>query len=360
MANSHRFYVPVGMVALAAPPVAPVVGETYFDTVLGQLRSWDGTQWMGSASDVDLKDRFVDVSGDGMTGELILPDQVAVPPSAPSVVAAKGYVDQLVTVSDAPPVSLPVRDGLIWSVMEAKAWTPVDIPSIGLWLEADQITGAVDGSPVSVWPDGSGRGFDAVPTSAPPVWRQVGIGGQPSVEFGPNTPLRVQGLGTAASGKAEHTLFQVLFASNPAAWPIVTSAPTTGPFQWLTQLESYSVVWGQPDSTRYSQYAVSGVATPILLTYSMHAIDGPKFYYNSATSYVIANGSGGAVLGPLPSLGADVVMGAYFDGTGPLVGQIAAMLWYDRVLLDEERQQVESYLRGKYGLAIGDDSGERS
>jgi hypothetical protein len=144
VANAHRFYVPVGVISLAVPPVAPVVGETYFDTVLGQLRSWDGTQWVGSSSDAELDTQFLNIPGDAMTGELLLPDQVTEPPSLPAVIAAKGYVDQLVTVSYAPPVVPPARDGLVWAVMP---FTPTAIPGLVAWIDPTQDTFA-DGETV--------------------------------------------------------------------------------------------------------------------------------------------------------------------------------------------------------------------
>lgn len=62
---------------------------------------------------------YVDVPGDAMTGELLVPDQVAVNPIDPLTAAARGYVDQVVTVSDVdPPGVAPVRDGLMWAVIE--------------------------------------------------------------------------------------------------------------------------------------------------------------------------------------------------------------------------------------------------
>jgi hypothetical protein len=120
MANAHRFYVPVGVVSLATAPSAPQTGDTYFDTTLGQLQSWDGTRWVGSSSDADLDAKYVNIAGDTMTGELLVPDQVTVPPSAPVVAAAKGYVDQVITVAATPPdavANVPVRDGLVWAVV---------------------------------------------------------------------------------------------------------------------------------------------------------------------------------------------------------------------------------------------------
>lgn len=49
MSESHRFFVPVGMVSLPAAPVAPEPGDTYFDSVLKRLRTWDGSTWISAA-----------------------------------------------------------------------------------------------------------------------------------------------------------------------------------------------------------------------------------------------------------------------------------------------------------------------
>jgi Mycoplasma protein of unknown function, DUF285 len=127
VANAHRFYVPVGVVSLVAPPAAPATGDTYFDTTLGRLQSWDGTRWVGASSDADLDARFVSVAGDVMTGELRVPDQVVAPPSTPATAVAIGYVDQVITVAAAPPdavANVPVRDGLVWAVVGAAPTGP--------------------------------------------------------------------------------------------------------------------------------------------------------------------------------------------------------------------------------------------
>jgi hypothetical protein len=47
MAKAHTFVVPIGLVALAAPPASPIVGATYFDTTDGQPKTWDGLKWVG-------------------------------------------------------------------------------------------------------------------------------------------------------------------------------------------------------------------------------------------------------------------------------------------------------------------------
>lgn len=52
MAKSHRFVAPVGLVALASPPSTPEVGDTYFDTTLKRVRTWDGTNWINGSEEV--------------------------------------------------------------------------------------------------------------------------------------------------------------------------------------------------------------------------------------------------------------------------------------------------------------------
>jgi hypothetical protein len=121
--SSHKFYVPVGVVALAAPPVSPSVGDTYFDTVLKSLRSWDGTAWSAGSDEVSIGPSeplnaamelwidsdenpvwsggldqatadalYVSISGGALTGPLLLSGAPLVDDEA----ASKMYVDNAV------------------------------------------------------------------------------------------------------------------------------------------------------------------------------------------------------------------------------------------------------------------------
>lgn len=48
---------------LAVAPATPVVGQQYFDTVLGFARTWNGTSWDPASSTVD---KFAANIGDGL------------------------------------------------------------------------------------------------------------------------------------------------------------------------------------------------------------------------------------------------------------------------------------------------------
>ena len=80
-------------------------------------------------------------------------------------------------------------------------WGPSDITGLGLWLEADKITDAVDGGPITTWPDASGNSRNAVPVATAPTWRQAKINGKPSVEF-LNSRMTIPGWGTALLERA--------------------------------------------------------------------------------------------------------------------------------------------------------------
>jgi hypothetical protein len=42
---ASKFLVPAGLVSLATAPASPTTGDTYFDTTLKLLRTWNGAAW---------------------------------------------------------------------------------------------------------------------------------------------------------------------------------------------------------------------------------------------------------------------------------------------------------------------------
>ena len=233
-----------------------------------------------------------------------------------------------------------------------KPASPIQLPGLGLWLEADQIAGVTDGGPVATWPDLSGSDFHASTLAAPPLWKQVGIGGLPSVEFAPTpTKMSVGGWGTALSGKSEYTLFQVIRQDEYGTWPVITATPQDTLWNWITEYDpTPGVYWGHGNGC-YRLYNCPTLAAgqPYLLTYSLGS-GGPKFYLNGVeqTSWVF--GPSGDMQPGVPALPPNVDLGGYFNNSLGLTGQIAAMVWYDKFLVDSDRQSVELHLMTKYGL----------
>jgi len=349
MSGGPRFHVPVGIVALAVPPDVPVIGETYFDTALGQLRSWDGTVWVGTSSDTELDIDFVNVVGDAMTGELTLPDQVVVPPSVPGAVAVKGYVDQLVTVSDVPPSVPPVRDGLIWTVT-GPDWTPVSIPGLFAWLDASTLD-LNDGDPVTVWPDLSGNGYDATEYGGlHPTYNAWALNGKPGVRFGDPTYRRL----IVDHGKplGDRTMFIVHQAAgnHPGSYHTLI----------LQETESYWQVYatiGAPWRVFIGPHELLGTTMPVTdVTNVMTVWSGPAdcgLRIDGATE-----AAGGASRTGQPN-STPIHIGGWAAGSYGFNGWISEFVMYDRLLDLGEMEQVEAYLQDKFGTTAREVGGER-
>lgn len=58
-------------------------------------------------------------------------------------------------------------------------------------------------------------------------------------------------------------------------------------------------------------------------------------------------------IGPVvPNVGTDVMIGGYYvpDAIFGLTGYLCEVIYYDHALTDDDRLQVEDYLKGKWGL----------
>lgn len=69
---------------------------------------------------------------------------------------------------------------------DAGLWTPALQPDRALWLQADQLSGLVEGQLMSAWPDASGGGPTAIQATAAaqPRYRLGVLNGRPVVRFG--------------------------------------------------------------------------------------------------------------------------------------------------------------------------------
>jgi len=338
MVSANRFHVPIGIVSLAAPPDAPVVGETYFDTALGQLRSWDGTGWIGTSSDTELDIDFVNVPGDGMTGELVLPDQVTAPPSAPTVVAAKGYVDQLVTVSDVPPTVAPVRDGLIWTVVGTVVgpdWSPASIPGLLAWWDASSLL-LVDGEAVTLLPDLSGLGHDlvsnpAVQDGSAPVFKVGGLNGYGVLHYDHTSVL-------VTETEADYRHFFVVAKYDGATFVDYDGLLSGSSIHLLIGEGLQSTLYLMPVGTIYHK---DGILHP-----GLNLLPGPMEHWASMS---ISNAAGWGIMGPF-RLGIDRTYGTASGYNRYWQGDVAEVIAYDRELNDSERVEVEAYLRQKWAI----------
>jgi len=217
--------------------------------------------------------------------------------------------------------------------------TPTNISGCVLWLSAD--TGVVtngDGS-VSAWNDSSGNGFNAsqgASTSQPVLVKSV-LNGRPVVRFdGVNDSL----VTTDLSGQfpAAATLFVVTTISNDASYELVyTAAHWDEWWRFNGDSKSYPAVFRTPRIEQYCQMPGSGSH---LFSVSSSASTW-EMWIDGVTQGASTNGSFSA--------GGTQTIGSGGSG-GPLCGDIAEIIEYNRDLTTDERDRVSMYLAEKYAL----------
>ena len=112
---------------LAAPPAGPIMGQTYFDTVLLQWRVWDGTTWLSCAGvDVSLYIRHngsVAFTGNQSMGTHKITDVVN--PTAAQDAATKNYVDMRTIRGQTSGFSLATGNAVSWSITGSWGTGPI-------------------------------------------------------------------------------------------------------------------------------------------------------------------------------------------------------------------------------------------
>jgi len=231
----------------------------------------------------------------------------------------------------------------------AQPWSPADLPGLVAWLDASTLA-LGEGDPVTAWPDRSGNGHTATPVATPPTYHLEGIEQGPSVRFSkPGTPMSIAGLGDALSGLTEYTVIVLLEPVDTSTMGVLAVAPTEGAWQFLLEfVDVDGFDWGVGGGASLYGYRTSIPANSLQLwsfvmdtTTNRHDL-----FKNGAllTTFI----DWGFVPAPIPSLGADLMMGTNAAMGGPLDAHVAAMVWYDHTLTDEERQRVEQYLMDEW------------
>ncbi len=239
-----------------------------------------------------------------------------------------------------------------------------------LWLKADAITGTQSGAALASWPDSSGHNRAAAQTDAArqPVWVADGLNGKPAVRFAGKQWLATpQDLALPHA----HTIFVVacpeagdengvfLWFENDNGTPAPQddkSGPACGSGRSGTSFRIRNYPGFQDHALNTGSPAVFSVVA------GGEAVEG--YVSGMDDQFQVKNEWTGAF-----DKGAKVgryKLGAHgLGGNQFLTGDLAEVLVYDRALSREERQAVEAYLGGKWGLPTGgplflrDDQGNR-
>lgn len=239
----------------------------------------------------------------------------------------------------------------VWSSM------PIPATGMGLWLKADNVPNAVNGQSISKWPDSGPHGFhaDANAAGTGPTYHTEARNGLPAVTFG-GPYMDSRGAGTWLSGRSEWSLVAALGNTSFTNYPIMVAAPTSTVWQWIIEFD----VTGNGSSgttylgvgNGYYRNMLAGLQPGWISMSVSKAIGVAPRLWISGTEITGVNylGPSGDALETVPDVGADIRIGAYFNGNYPLQADLGEIVMYDHALTDADRQQVESYLRTKWGL----------
>ncbi len=267
--------------------------------------------------------------------------------------------------------------------------TPEQIGGLGLWLTAkDLAAGHRNGQVVTLWPDRSGRGYDAVyeprvPQAGlvdglhnPPTYVADALAGLPAVAF--NAANR-EGLILNRAGHAlgqKTSGFTAVFLVRPSlvygAKPTPDSAWTKNRYLFLTHVSDYNsrfslqIVEGsgevklfsrpEPTQKRVTQNSsFTESEQEAVSDGAWHCVMG-TVDYEAKVARIVINGK--VLTRPLPADSANVSE----DVPSPITGiasttlgdwltcQIAEVMCYNRALSVEELLSLDTYLSEKYQL----------
>lgn len=221
----------------------------------------------------------------------------------------------------------------------AAPFAPTDIAGLQEWFAADSITGLSDGDPVSTWPDDSGNARDATQAGgARPTYKTNILNSLPVVRFSAASSQRM--VFTAHTGFTAVSIFIVFNRASTSGDHALLSVGNTlmrldmvggGQLEW----------WPDTDTTVIDTHNVSTA------TWYLASI------LQSSTSYDVRldlTSSAGTTVAVDGANQTDAI-GSFLGGTTwPFDGDIAEIVVYDSDLSDTDRDLVEAYLQGKWGL----------
>ena len=245
----------------------------------------------------------------------------------------------------------PMHQNLCPLPARPPAFTPHEVAGLRLWLKADALAGLGDGDPVSTWPDASGGGNDATGSGAGrPAFRTNVLAGAPVLRFdGADDRLALPNLLAGAS--AATAFFVSKLSLDPPALPSRTGPPLGN----FGNNGSFADHYPYTDGVIYHDFGSTTrktVGDPAASLASWHvgvfrsAAGDWRAWLNGALLFSTSTNTAG--FGAAPLLGrAEGTGGPYhFDG------DLAEVVVYDAALSDGDRQRVERYLGGKYGIAV--------
>ena len=233
--------------------------------------------------------------------------------------------------------NLAIHENKIYSLGDNAVYT---IPTIfsppTLWLRADAGVEADGDNLVNEWQDQSGNDYHAEQSSQvnKPLLVNNELNGKPVLRFNGNQVMQADFQQTFSQ---PNTFFCVWNVSTPSSTPFA--------FGGINSSNRNSLYWDG------SVTALAGLAGQ--LRYTKNAPFSPivnSIIFNHGSSQLYENGNFRHSENPGNHSTEGITIGARWDLSRNLNGDIAEIIFYNSLLSDTQRQSVENYLINKYAL----------
>lgn len=231
---------------------------------------------------------------------------------------------------------------------DRRGFSPDSLPNLALWIKADSLA-LNDGDPVGTWADSSGNGQNAAQSTGTrkPTYKTGTVNGFPSVRF------------DGSSDTVTNSAFSL--ATTNTIYIAASTHSMTGGFQRLFGRENYFFVGREGSSPpQFASFYGDGSGWGTTPGHGMKAELGQDYTYILTTVFdgiALSAYLDGALCGSVSDTMSTSTSGGYTIGASPTPNQfwdrdICEVLVYSGVAHnDSTRQQVETYLRGRWATA---------
>lgn len=223
--------------------------------------------------------------------------------------------------------------------------------NMALWLRSDVGVTYNGSNQVSKWIDQSGNGNHALQSTSSnqPTISTNAINGLPALSFN-GTSQYLQLLSGFANFTSGASIFVVVNPTSTASDARFIELGTAANTNTIS-LQRYSTTAG-PGFYVYSGASGSSVVSTSGLTTSQYQlVEALHNGSNVATLYTNGTQIVQGAINSIPNITRTGNIGTNYSHSGNFIqGQIAEVIVYNKILTDSERQTVESYIYGKYGI----------
>ena len=217
------------------------------------------------------------------------------------------------------------------------AWTPAELTSLALWLDAaDSSTITLNGSDVSQWDDKSGNGIDFLQgnAAAQPAYTPVGIGGKPSLTF----------TGQESLTNTSWTLP----ANNRSVFVVAHPTDVAQNVSYILDIELGRHLFlgnGQVFAGTFQPPNPAPISTTVERVYGF--VTGPSnlFVYSDGNLLSSAGAASSVAVG-----GTSAVGSRFSETLSFYEGEISEIVFVSGAIAAADRQKLEGYLAWKWGL----------